>query len=62
VNDPAGYLSSLDYGATWRTREPAIDTPSLGANHPWAVVANTAAVHVLTGPSGAMLYASRPLP
>lgn len=63
VNDPCGYLRSTDYGATWGVRSFAIDTTAtLGANHPWSVVANANAVHVLAGPSGTMQLASRPLP
>lgn len=61
--DPAGYTFSPDYGATWVPRVIAIDTTAtLGANHPWAVVANDRAAHVLTGPNGAMQYAARLLP
>ena len=61
--DPAGYMYSPDYGATWRTRVIAIDTTAtLGTNHPWSIVANATAVHILTGPSGTMQYAYRLLP
>jgi hypothetical protein len=60
VNDPAGYKYSPDYGATWRPRVIAIDTTgSGGTNHPWAIVANATAVHILTGPQGKMQYARR---
>ncbi len=61
--DPAGYMFSTDYGTTWQTSTFAIDTTSVGdTNHPWNIVANGQAVHVLTGPSGAMLYSGRRLP
>ncbi|MEZ0314226.1 MAG: sialidase family protein [Myxococcota bacterium] len=63
TDDPAGSLSSTDYGATWGSHDFAVDTRGViaGANHPWSVVADDAAVHALTGPSGAMQYARRPL-
>jgi hypothetical protein len=61
--DAAGYMFSPDYGVTWSARTIAIDTTAtLGTNHPWNIVANTVAVHVLTGPSGTMQYAVRRLP
>lgn len=64
IDDPAGVMSSFDYGATWQPRTIAIDTTATlaGANHPWAIVANGVAVHVLVGPRGAMQYARRRLP
>lgn len=57
--DPAGYLRSRDYGATWEPRLFAVDTGEI--NHPYAIVADADAVHVLTAPLGRMLYARRPL-
>ena len=61
--DPAGYMFSPDYGATWGPRIFAVDTTAtLGSNHPWSIVANARAVHVLTGPSGAMQLSSKPIP
>ncbi len=58
--DPAGYIHSPDYGATWGPSVMAVDTAAtLGANHPWNIVADADAVHVLTGPDGAMQYAVR---
>jgi hypothetical protein len=61
--DPAGYLFSPDYGASWSPRTFAIDTTAtLGANHPWSIVANASGVHVLTGPSGGMQLSSKPVP
>ncbi len=61
--DPAGYVFSPDYGANWTGRVFAVDTTNtLGANHPWNIVANAKAVHVLTGPEGTMQYARRLLP
>jgi len=63
VPDPAGYKYSPDYGATWLPRVIAIDTTAtLGSNHPWAAVANSTSVHLLTGPSGTMQYARKALP
>ncbi len=63
VPDPAGYMFSPDYGTTWQTSTLAIDTTAVGdTNHPWSIVANAQAVHVLTGPSGAMLYSGKRLP
>jgi hypothetical protein len=60
VDDPAGYKASPDYGVTWLPRVIAIDTTrSVGASHPWAIVANRAAVHILAGPSGRLRYARR---
>ncbi len=58
--DPAGYMGSSDGGASWGASEVAVDTGAL--NHPWNIVANGAAVHVMTGPEGTMQYARRPLP
>ena len=61
VADPAGYKYSPDYGAKWLPRVIAIDTTkTVGANHPWAIVANGAAIHILTGPSGKMQYVRKP--
>ncbi len=56
-------MFSPDYGTTWQTSTRAIDTTNVGdTNHPWNIVANGQAVHVLTGPSGTMLYSGRRLP
>ena len=63
VPDAAGYRFSPDDGVTWRPTELAIDTrATLGANHPWSMVADADAVHVLAGPSGTMQYACKRLP
>ena len=63
VPDPAGEMSSFDYGATWQPGSIAVDTTAtVGTNHPWAIVANSAAIHVLVGPSGTMQYARRMIP
>jgi len=41
----------------------AIDTTAAtGANHPWSIVADASAVHVLSGPDGNMQYGRRLLP
>ncbi len=58
--DPAGAMDSYDLGDTWGPSLVAVD--SGGLNHPWAIVADDASVHVLTGPDTAMLYARRALP
>ncbi len=52
-----------DYGATWQASTLAVDTTAAGdTNHPLNIVVNGQAVHVLTGPSGTMLYSGRRLP
>jgi hypothetical protein len=57
TSDPAGSMSSPDYGATWGPSLVAVATGAI--NHPWNIVANGTAVHVVTGPDDAMQYASR---
>jgi hypothetical protein len=60
TSDPAGTMSSANYGASWGPSTVAVDTGAI--NHPWNIVANSVTVHVITGPDGAMQYARRPLP
>jgi hypothetical protein len=50
-------MHSPDFGATWGPSTVAVDTGAL--NHPWNIVADGVAAHVLTGPDGAMQYANR---
>jgi hypothetical protein len=57
--DPAGYMYSTNYGASWGPSMVAVDTGAL--NHPWNIVADNVAAHVLTGPDGSMQYARRVL-
>jgi len=60
--DAAGYRFSPDNGASWRSTEFAVDTrTTVGSNHPWNMVADGNAVHVLVGPSGTMRYAFKRL-
>lgn len=59
-SDPAGYMYSGDYGATWGPSMEAINTGAI--NHPWNIVADDASAHVITGPDTNMQYASRCIP
>jgi hypothetical protein len=58
--DAAGYLHSPDYGQSWQPRVLAIDTA--GANHPFSIVADAEAAHLITRPDNSMQYANRLLP
>jgi hypothetical protein len=58
-SDNAGYMYSPDYGETWQASKVAVSTSE--PNHPFSLVADTNAVHVMTAPAGMMQYASRPL-
>lgn len=58
ANDAVGYMASPDYGRTWGQPCTAFDTE--GANHPYSLVADGEAVHLLTGPLERMLYARLP--
>jgi hypothetical protein len=57
--DPAGYMLSPDHGSSWGQSAIAVDTQ--GLNHPWSLVADDNAAHVLTGPDDSMQYARRVL-
>ncbi|MFC1462852.1 sialidase family protein [Verrucomicrobiota bacterium] len=56
-SDSVGYMYSPDYGVTWNKWEIPFNTS--GANHPYSIVADDKAVHILTGPLGSMKYAHR---
>ena len=53
-------MYSPNNGASWGPKEIAVDTGAI--NHPWNIVADDGAAHVLTGPGTKMQYARRCIP
>jgi hypothetical protein len=58
--DEVGYRLSVDYGATWRSHEIAVDLPT-AETHPYNAVTSAGFVHLMVGGS-TFYHARRTLP